>query len=153
MASRCTTTTAPTFSGLCFAVCEPKRMMPSGMKLEVHFQCNLKFDPGASTLDAPPPPLEAQRPPGVEMSSCLPAALVDLLPSASLSACVHRFEWPVVCSSPLFFACTYHFTFLFCLDTSPELPFKTNTFRFTILRTRFCFDMPTGKGQGHDGYY
>ena len=39
---------------------------------------NLTFDPGASTLGAPPPPWEAQRPPRVEMSSCTPAALVDL---------------------------------------------------------------------------
>ena len=46
--------------------------------LEVRSQYNLKFDPGASTLDVPPPPWEAQRPPGVEMSSCTPAALVDL---------------------------------------------------------------------------
>ena len=53
-------------------------MMPSRTRLEVRSQYNLKFDPGASTSDAPPPPWEAQRPPGVEMSSCMPAALVDL---------------------------------------------------------------------------
>ena len=53
-------------------------MMPSRTRLEVRSQYNLKFDPGASTSDAPPPPSEAQRPPGVEMSSCMPAALVDL---------------------------------------------------------------------------
>ena len=38
----------------------------------------LKFDPGASTLDAPTPPWGAQRPPGVELPSCLLAALADL---------------------------------------------------------------------------
>ena len=53
-------------------------MIPSRTTLEVRSQYNLKFDPGASTSDAPPPPWEAQRPPGVEMSSCMPAALVDL---------------------------------------------------------------------------
>ena len=52
-------------------------MIPSRTGLELRFQYNLKFDPGASTSDAPPPPWEAQRPPEVEMSSCMPAALVD----------------------------------------------------------------------------
>ena len=52
--------------------------MPSRMRLEVRSQYNLKFDPGASTLGAPPPPWEAQRPPGVEMSPGMPATLVDL---------------------------------------------------------------------------
>ena len=54
-------------------------MIPSRTRLEVRSQYNLKFDPGASTSDAPPPPpWEAQRPPGVEMSACMPAALVNL---------------------------------------------------------------------------
>ena len=52
-------------------------MMPSRMRLEVRSQYNLKIDPGASTLDARPPPWEAQRPPGVEMPY-MSAALVDL---------------------------------------------------------------------------
>ena len=53
-------------------------IMPSKTTLEVRSPYNLKFDPGASTLDAAPPPWEAQRPSGVEMSSCMLAALVDL---------------------------------------------------------------------------
>ena len=54
-------------------------MTPSRTRLEVRSQHDQKFDPEASTLDAPPPlPWEVQRPPGVEISSCLPAALVDL---------------------------------------------------------------------------
>ena len=53
-------------------------MMPSRMRLEVRSQNNLKFDPGASTLGAPPPPRESQRPPRVELSSWLPAAVGDL---------------------------------------------------------------------------
>ena len=55
-------------------------MIPSRTRLQVRsgYSYNLKFDPRASTLDAPPSPWEAQRPPGVEMSSCKPAALVDL---------------------------------------------------------------------------
>ena len=53
-------------------------MMPSRTRMQVRSQYNLKFDPAASTLDPPPPPWGGQRPPGVEMSSCMPAALVDL---------------------------------------------------------------------------
>ena len=79
------------FSGPCFPACasNSKRIgddfsiMPSRMRLEARSQYNLKFDAGASTLDAPPRPREAQRPPGVQMSSCTPASMVDLLPSAS----------------------------------------------------------------------
>ena len=43
-------------------------MMPSRTRSEARSYYNLKFDPGASTLDAPPPPREAQRPPGIELS-------------------------------------------------------------------------------------
>ena len=39
---------------------------------------NFMFNPGASTSDAPPPQWEAQRPPGIELSSRLPASVVDL---------------------------------------------------------------------------
>ena len=53
-------------------------MMPSKMRLEVRSQYNLKFDPIASTLDAPQRPWEAQRPLGVELSSSLYIALADL---------------------------------------------------------------------------
>ena len=45
---------------------------------EVRSQYNFKFDLGASTLDAPPPPWEAQRPPGIEFPSRLPASAVGL---------------------------------------------------------------------------
>ena len=41
-------------------------VMPSRMRLEVHSQHNFKFDPGASTLVAPPPPREAQLPPAAK---------------------------------------------------------------------------------------
>ena len=59
--------------------------MPSRMRLEVRSQYNLKFDPGASTLGAPPPPWEAQWPPGVGMSSCMPTYCSGgfVLPSAT----------------------------------------------------------------------
>ena len=51
--------------------------MASRMRLGVCSQKhNLKFDPGASTSDALLPPWEAQRPPGVEMSSSLPSVLL-----------------------------------------------------------------------------
>ena len=53
-------------------------MMTSRTRLEVRYQNNWKFDPGASTLEKPPPPWEAQRPPGVETLSCLPATMVRL---------------------------------------------------------------------------
>ena len=38
--------------------------MPSGTRLQVRSQQNLKFDPGASTLGVPGSPREAQLPPG-----------------------------------------------------------------------------------------
>ena len=71
----------PLFPGV---LAKPKRigddfsLMPSRTRLEVRSQYNLKLDPGASTSDAPPSPRDAQRPPRVEMSSCMPAVLVDL---------------------------------------------------------------------------
>ena len=75
------------------------RVMPSRMRLEVRSQYNLNFDPEASTLDAPQPPWEAQRPPGVEMWPCMSAAPgASVLPSARLSASVHSFERPVGCT-------------------------------------------------------
>ena len=86
-------------------------MMPSRTRMQVRSQYNLKFDPAASTLDPPPPPWGGQRPPGVEMSSCMPAALVDVLPSARLSSCVRSFERPVGCGSSMFFGCISLFTF------------------------------------------
>ena len=53
-------------------------MMLSRVRLEVRFHYDVKLDPGASTLDAPPPAWETQRPPGAEISWYVPAALVDL---------------------------------------------------------------------------
>ena len=89
-------------------------MMPSRMRFEVRSQYNLKFDPGVYPMGAPPPPWEAQGPPGVEMSSCMRAVMVDLCCRALdyRHACVvHSFERPVDCSSPLFSACISLFTF------------------------------------------
>ena len=65
-------------------------MMPSRMKLEVLSRYYLKFDHGALTLD-PSHPWEDQPPPGVELWSCLPAALGESVLSSAikrLSACV-----------------------------------------------------------------
>ena len=71
---------------------------------------NLKYDPGTSSLDAPPPPREAQRPPGVEMSSCMSPALVDLCCRALDYQHVYRaLNGPQVaalpcCSAPFLFS-------------------------------------------------
>ena len=48
------------------------------IEVRSQYSYNLKFDPGASTLGARPPPREAQRLPGVELSTCLPAVVGDL---------------------------------------------------------------------------
>ena len=53
-------------------------MISSTTRPEVRPQHNFKFDIGASTLDAPPPSWEAQRPAGIELPSRSPASDVDL---------------------------------------------------------------------------
>ena len=97
-------------------------MTPSRTRLEVRSQYNLKFDPGASTLNAPPPPWEAQRPPGVEMSSCLPAALVYLCCQAldCRHVYVHSFEGSIGCSSPMFPAVFLFSRFDYVWTTRPK---------------------------------
>ena len=91
-------------------------MIHTRTRSEVRSQYNFKFDLGASTLDAPPPPWEAQRPPGIEMPSHLPASVVDL--------CYRALDFRLVCTvangpsglcSPLLFAWIFifHFWILF----------------------------------------
>ena len=53
-------------------------MVPSRTRLEIRFQFDLKFDPGASTLGVPPLPWEAQCPTGIEIPSRSPTPVVDL---------------------------------------------------------------------------
>ena len=53
-------------------------MTPSKTRLGVRSLYSLNFGHAASTPDAPPPPWEAPRPPGIELlPSRLPASLVD----------------------------------------------------------------------------
>ena len=110
-------------------------MMPSRMRLEVRSQFKLKFDPGASTLDALPPPWEAQRPPGVELSPCLPAALVDLYCRALDYRHVYIvLNGPSVAALRCFSLKFLFFKLLLCVDTSCKLLRKIINFdlRFTI---------------------
>ena len=53
-------------------------MIPSRTRSEVCSQYNFKFDLRALTLDAPPPPWEALRPPGIRLPSRLSASVVAL---------------------------------------------------------------------------
>ena len=53
-------------------------MIPPRTRSEVRSQYNFKPGLGASTLDAPSPPWEAQRPPGIELPSRLSASVADL---------------------------------------------------------------------------
>ena len=108
---------------------------------EVRSQYNCKFDIGASTLDAPPPPpWEAQRPPGIEVPSRLfvPASVVDLcfraLEDCQPVCTVTVANGPSRSGSPLLFALIYIFTFRFCSDTSAN--FYRNRGEFD-LRLRF----------------
>ena len=88
-------------------------MIPSRTRLEVRSRRKLKFDPGASTLNAPPPPWEAQRPPGIELSSRLPAFVVGLCCRARDSRHVCTVVNGPRLSSPIFI-----FSSRFFLDTS-----------------------------------
>ena len=65
-------------------------MMPSRTRSEVRSQDYLKFDPGASTLDKPPPPWEAQRRPRIELPSVAFSCFCggSVMPSARLLACM-----------------------------------------------------------------
>ena len=91
-------------------------------------------------MDAPPPPWEAQRPPGIEMPSRLPASVVDL--------CYRALDCRHVCTvangpvnsrlcSPLLVAWVSIFAFRFCSDTSANFYRNRNEFdlrlRFSIL--------------------
>ena len=137
-------------SGLCFPAIEPKRRQIEMIQHDASeneagscSQYGLKFDLGASTSDAPPPPWEAQRPPGVEMSWYMPAALVDLLPNARLSACAHSFERPVGCSSRVFFGCIFLFSrFDFVWTPRPKHSRKRSNFDFLFHFQFLCLDMP-----------
>ena len=65
-------------------------MMPSRTRSELRSQDNSKFDPGALTLDTPPPPpWEPQRRPGTDLSSRLPASAGEL--------CSRTLECPHLC--------------------------------------------------------
>ena len=86
-------------------------MMPSRMRLEVCSQYSLKFDPGASTLDATTSmggPTTSRGRNAVVSACCCGGSL---LPSARFSPRVQSFERSVGCSSPLPFACISLFTF------------------------------------------
>ena len=113
------------------------RMLPSRARSEVRSQHNFKFDLGASTLDAPPPPWEAQRPTGIELPPRLPASVVDLCCRAL--DCRHVctvVNGPSTSCSPLLFAWTSIFTFRLCLDTSANFYLNRSEFDF---RLRFSF--------------
>ena len=111
---------------------------------EVRSQYNFKFDPGASTLDPPPPPWETQRRPGIELPWRLPASVVDLCCRALDCRHVRAVaNGPSRMCSPLFFAWISIFSFLFCLNTSAILYRNRNEvdFRFAF---RFFLDTPLG---------
>ena len=113
-------------------------MIHSRTRSEVRSRYNFKFDLGASTLDAPPPPWEAQRPPGIEMPSCLPASVVYLCYRAldCRHMCTVANDPNRLCSA-LLFAWISIFTFRFCSDTSAKFYRNRNEFdsrlRFSIL--------------------
>ena len=76
------------------------------MRWEVRARYNSNVDPGASTLGAPPPPWEAQRPSGIELSSYLPASVLYLCCRALLLIVGMRaqrsYERPVRCAPRCF---------------------------------------------------
>ena len=118
-------------------------MIHSETRPEVCSQYNFKFDLGASTLDAPPPQWEAQRPPGIELPSRLPAPVVDL--------CYRALDCRHVCTvangpsrlrSPLLFAWISIFTFRFCSDTSAN-NIKIENHSMYDCAIRFCLDTPS----------
>ena len=121
--------------------------MPSRTRLEIRSQYStLNYDLGASTLDAPPPPWEAQPPRGVELSTCMPAALLVDLCCRALDCrhvcVVHSFERPVGCSSPTFYGCIYLFLYSQFGSVStprPEHCRKRVHFDYA-LRFQFCLD-------------
>ena len=96
---------------------------PSRTRSEVRSQYKFKLDLGASTLDGPPPPWEAQRPPGIELPSRLPASVVDLGCRAldCRHVCTVAVNGPSIgCALPLLFAWISNFTFRLCLGTSAK---------------------------------
>ena len=97
-------------------------------------QCYLRFDPGTLTLDAPTSPWEPQRPPGGELSSCLPVALVDLSWRA-----LHGRHVYIVMNGPevLALRCfprAFLFSHFYSVWTLSKILSKTNSFLFSILR-------------------
>ena len=107
-------------------------MIHSRTRSEVRSHYNLTFYPGTSTLGAPSPQLRGPTTfwnPFVVAFACFCGGSV--LPITKLSACVHRYERPVL-SSPRFSPGFYlHMPIL--LGHSSKILSKTRPFRFSIL--------------------